>query len=423
MFRGINRFAKLGFKQYRDAYSGLPREAWILSLVEVVNRSGTMVFFFMTLYLTQTFGVSTEKAGYVLAAYGFGALLGAYLGGKLTDSLGAYTVQKASLLFCGILYIVLGQLTSFWWVLATMFVLGIAGEALHPANSTAMSQVCPPELRTKGFALNRLAANLGVTIGPALGGYLALVDYGLLFWIDGITCLSALGVFVLFFKGASRPPMEPRAEASANGKNQRSVLKDVYFLKILALLFFMGVVFVQLFTTFPLYCKNVYGLKENSIGMLIAINTILIVLVEMILMEKLKQKPLIKIISTGAFLLCLGFGLMPLGRGFIYGAFTVVVWTVGEMLSLPALTTLVANHSDDSVRGKYMGLFSFAFALSLSVGPTIGTFIYGALGADILWFSCIGMGILLWFGFSGLKEPPSEQAPEVPMGARETGEG
>lgn len=404
MFDSMYAIAKHGFGQYTNAYRGLPRDAWMLALVEVVNRSGTMVFFFMTLYMTQTFSVSAEKAGFVLAAYGFGALLGSYLGGKLTDSLGAYMVQKGSLLLCGVFYIVLGQLKSYGLIMAMMFVLGAVSEAFHPANSTAMSQVCPAELRTKGFALNRLSANLGITIGPALGGYLALVNYELLFWIDGLTCLAALLVFYLYFKHASRPPVEAATEAVINGKAKPSILKDIFFLKLVSYLFVMGIIFVQLFTTFPLYCKNVYGLPENEVGLLIAINTILIVTVEMLLMEKLKGKPLIKITATGALLIGLGFGMMPLGRGFLFAAFTVVVWTMGEMLALPSLTTIIANHSDDSVRGKYMGMFSFAFALALSVGPGIGTWVYDSLGPEWLWYSCIVIGALLFIGFSRLRE-------------------
>jgi len=387
------------FRLYKEAYSGLPRKAWLLSLVEFINRSGSMVFFYMTLYVTQTFGFSTTQAGQVISSYGFGSLVGSYLGGKLTDSIGAYNVQKASLILGGISYIVLGQLTSFRWIMVVIFLVGMVSEALHPANATAMSQVCPPELRTKGFALNRLAINLGVTIGPVMGGYLALVNYSLLFWIDGLTYFLAAGIFMLFFKTA-RPPVEPQAEQI--GKSH-SVWKDFYFLKILVLVFLMGIVFVQIFSTFPLFFKSVYGFKENSIGLLLGVNTVMIVLFEMILMDALKKKSLIKIIALGAFLFCLGFALMPLGGGFLYAAFTVVVWTSGEMLSLPSLTALIADHSDDAFRGKYMGMFSFAFALAIAVGPTLGSKIYDSLGPDTLWFSCGGMGVLLWLGFSRLK--------------------
>ena len=166
---------------------------------------------------------------------------------------------------------------------------------------------------------------------------------------------------------------------------------------------------MQLFSTFPLFFRTFYSLKENHIGLLIAINTVIIVLFEMLLMDALKKQPLVKVIALGALLLCGGFALMPLGSTFLFGAFTVVVWTTGEMLSLPALTTLIANHSDDSVRGKYMGMFSFAFALALMVGPAMGSTIYDSLGPRTLWFGCGVMGILLWLGFTFLKKDRDSQ--------------
>lgn len=374
----------------------------MLSLVEFVNRSGTMVFFFMTLYLTQTFHYTPTQAGQVISVYGIGALLGSYAGGKLTDAIGAYNVQKLSLAITGFTFILLGQLKSYWLITAVMFFMGICSEALQPANATAMSQVCPPALRTKGFALNRLAINLGVTIGPVVGGYLALIDYGLLFWIDGITCLLAAGVFMLFFK-TSRPAQESQGGSPVNSPTQ-AVWRDFYFLKVLAFVFFLGVIFVQLFNTFPLFFRTVYHLKENRIGLLIAVNTVMIVLFEMLLMDALKKWPVGKMIALGALLLGGGFALMPLGSTFLFGCFTVAVWTMGEMLSMPALTTLIANHSDDAVRGKYMGLFSFAFSLSMVVGPLLGAKIYDSFGPSTLWFGCGAAGIILWWGFSSLEK-------------------
>ncbi len=394
---------KKTFSLYKEAYTGLPREAWLLALVEFINRSGSMVFFYMTLYLTQTFGYSVSQAGQVLSAFGLGGLIGAYLGGKLTDTIGAYAVQKLSLGINGVIYLLLGRLTTLEAIMGAMFLLGISSEALHPANSTALSQVCSEELRTKGFALNRLAINLGVAIGPLVGGYLAMVDYSWLFWLDGITCLLAAGVFLIFLKG-SRPPSAAPKETPLDKPPKTSVIKDVYFLKVLVLVFFSGLMFMQLFTTFPLYMKSVYFFKENSIGLLIAINTILIVMFEMLLMEVLKKKSLVKVIAVGCFLLCGGFALMPFGTGFLYAAFTVAVWTLGEMLAIPSMTTLVANHSDDSVRGKYMGFFSFAFALAVLVGPALGTFLYDTLGADNLWYGCGLLGSFLFLGFFTLEE-------------------
>ena len=391
---------KLIFRAYKDAYSGLPRSAWILSLVEFINRSGYMVFFFMTLYLTQTYGFSPTKAGQAISSFGLGALLGTYPGGKLSDMIGAFNVQKASLVLTGILYIWLGYLTSYFTILIFMFLLGVISEALHPANATAMSQVCPPKLRTKGFALNRLATNLGITIGPPIGGLLAMINYKLLFWVDGLTCLAAAAVFIILLKPGRPPVNENETQQTSN----KSPWKDFYFLKIVGFTLFMGLIFVQLFSTFPLYFRTVYNLKENLIGMLIAFNTVMIVLFEMILINAIQKKNQTKIIAFGFLLLAEGFALMPLGRGFLYGAFTVMVWTVGEMLAFPTLTALIANISDDSNRGRYMGIFSLAFAVALFVGPALGSKIYDKWGPDVLWFGTGVAGIFIFFGFLSLRK-------------------
>ncbi|MFC2155277.1 MDR family MFS transporter [Acidobacteriota bacterium] len=401
------KMLKIIARTYKDAYSGLPREAWLLSLVELVNRSGTMVFFFMTLYLTKEFGYSTFKAGQVMSAYGFGALLGTYLGGKLTDSLGAYTVQKISLILTGVTFIVLGQATSFILILILMFALALFSETLHPSNATALSQVCPQELRTRGFALNRLAINIGVTIGPLVGGFLALIDYSYLFWVDGLTCLMAGILFIVMFKTNRPPRPEAAPQEELSGLEEPSLpakksspWKDVYFLKIVGLVFLSGLVFIQLFSTFPLYLRESYGFQENSIGGLLAVNTVIIIVFEMILLNALKKRAPIQLVAIGSLFLGGGFALLPLGRGFLYAAFTVAVWTIGEMLVFPSLTTLIANHSDDASRGSYMGLFSLAFALAFTVGPSMGTFVYERLGPDIPWLICGLFGILIWLGFS-----------------------
>jgi len=385
---------------YKDAFSGLPKESWLLSLVEFINRCGSMVLFFMTIYLTRSFHYSPAKAGQVLSAFGLGSIVGSYLGGKLTDVLGSYAVQKWSLILTGGMFILLGQLQSFSLITAAMFFLGVAGEALHPANAAAISIVCPPGLRTKGYALNRLATNLGITFGPFIGGYLALVDYKWLFWVDGITSILAAGVFIFSFK-KSGAIVVPKTEKPAT---RVPVWRDFYFIKIIFFTFCIGLIFVQMLSTFPLYCRTVYNFKENLIGMLISVNTILIAVVEMVLMDKLKTKPVRKVVALGTLLLGLGFALMPLGRGFFYAGFTVVVWTMGEILSMPTLTALIANHADDATRGKYMGLYGFAFSLALFVGPSIGTKVYTVFSPDTPWFCCGVMGILLWIGFYSLKE-------------------
>jgi predicted MFS family arabinose efflux permease len=488
---------------YRRAYTGLPRGAWILFAVNLVNASGTMVFFFMSLYLTLKAGFTPAQAGRALSVYGVGMVAGTYLGGWLSDRIGSIAVQKGSLVLCGVFLIVLGQVKPTWAILSLLFLLAASAGVLYPANATSMSHICPSELRVKGFALNRLANNLGATIGPAVGGVLALHDYRLLFWGDGLTSLLAAGVFALLWKGtevgkwahaggeAGRAPAEasgelavpgtsstvaslekatttgspekaaargtsasfesptpgeesdsikasvtknistsygtsarsisPGAEASAGSpappdaprsdaatphsspRPDRSPWRDGPFLLLVLLYLVWSSVFIQLLTTFPLYMRGVYGLAENRIGQLFAVNTVMIVVLEMILMEKIRRFPLTRMINVSFLLLGAGFGLLPLGRGFAFAAVTVAVWTFGEMLGIPLFTALIADRAGERSRGRYLGLSSLAFSLAFIVAPVAGMAVYGRFGGRVLWFGCAGLSVLLAGAFSLLR--------------------
>jgi len=409
--------------EYVRAWQGLPRRAWILFAVNLVNSSGSMVFFFLSLYLTRKLGLTAARAGQVLGLYGLGSLAGAFAGGWLADRAGSIRVQKMSLALSGVLLLGLGQVRTLAGIIPLLFGLALFSGMLFPANATSMSGICPPEVRVKGFALNRLATNLGATIGPAVGGVLAVRSYDLLFWADGLTSLAAAAVFVLLWRGAAAP--DGRAAGAATGPSaatagartatyppgppaaavpgSRSPWRDVPFLLMMGIFFVWSIVFIQVLATFPIYIRNVYGLAEDRIGQLYAVNTVLIVLLEMILMERIRKYPLTRTINLSFVLLGLGLGLMPLGRGLAFGALTVAVWTFGEMLSMPLVTALVAARADDSNRGRYMGLNSFAFSLAFVVGPAAGTAVYDGLGPDAVWYGCAAVCLLITIAFSALR--------------------
>lgn len=403
---------------YRRAYSGLPKEAWFLFAVNLVNSSGAMVIFFLSLYLTRRLGFTAARAGQALSLYGLGSLAGAYLGGWLADRIGSTSVQKLSLALSGGFLLVLGQARSAAVLLPVLFLYSVAAGALYPANAASMSRVCPPKLQVKGFALNRLANNLGMTIGPAVGGLLALRDYRLIFWADGLTCLAAAGFFLMIWK---KPEVQLRTAEKRGGSTASGSLRkpwrDPPFLRLMLLVVILATVFVQLLTTFPLYMRGVYGLAEDRIGRLLAVNTILIVTLEMALMERIRTYSRTQMINLSFILLGLGFGLMPLGRGFFYAAFTVAVWTFGEILSMPLLTALIAARSGPETRGRYMGIFSFAFSLGFIIGPAAGASVFEHLGGEALWFGCAAVSALLAVSFSALRRSlePSAQSSLRPV--------
>lgn len=423
--------------EYVRAYSGLPHRAWVLFAVNLINYSGSMVFFFLTLYLTRELGLSPVGAGRALSVYGVGSLIGAYVGGWLADRIGSITIQKAGLFACGGFLIALGQARSIWGLLPLLFGLALFNGMLFPANATSMSLVCPQELQVKGFALNRLAANLGATIGPAVGGFLAMHDYGLIFWADGLTSLVAATAFLLLWKGGRVSSRVEKGERGGRAVGSKTVVAeeaaagagegqeegsaaapghaapaarrfsspwlDVPFLFLMLIYLVWSVIFIQLMSTYPLYMRNIYGLAENRIGQLFAVNTVLIVVLEMILMERIRKYPITRTINISFLLLGVGMGMIPLGRGFGFAAASAVLWTFGEMLSIPLFAALVAERAAEEAKGRYMGLFSLIFSLAFIVGPPAGTAIYEGFGGDAVWFICAGLSLGMAAAFSFLR--------------------
>ncbi|HEY8896342.1 MAG TPA: MFS transporter, partial [Niastella sp.] len=155
---------------YRNAYSGLSPSIWWLSFIMLVNRSGTMVLPFMTIYLTTAKGYSIGKAGFVMALFGLGAVTGAFLGGKLTDRIGYHKVQLITLLGGGVLFMLLGQMQTYPLICLFTFLLSMVNDAFRPANSTAIVAYSKENTRTRSYALHRLAINLGWAVGSAIGG-------------------------------------------------------------------------------------------------------------------------------------------------------------------------------------------------------------------------------------------------------------
>ena len=294
---------------YKSAYGGLSRSTWWLSLVMLINRSGTMVVPFMTMYLTQQIGVSISKAGFVMGLFGLGAIIGALIGGKLTDRLGSYYIQIWTLIGGGIMFIVLGQMRSYTGICIFTFLLAMINEAFRPANSVAIAHYSKEENRTRSYSLNRLAINLGWAFGGGLGGIIATYNYELLFWVDGITNL--LGAALLYFVLAPSRNVATEIKIKKKKVSGKTAYQDSNYLIFIFLLFLFAMCFFQLFTTIPVFYKEQFHLSIFFIGMIMAMNGLLIALFEMIIIFKLEgRRPLLYFISSGIVLIAIAYLLL-----------------------------------------------------------------------------------------------------------------
>lgn len=378
---------------YREAWSSLPASIWWLCSVALVNRAGSMVVPFLTLWLTRNLGMDLATAGWLMACFGAGSMAGSYLGGRWTDRFGALPVQFASLAGSGVLFVLLGQLESAVAIGVVLALLGLFADAFRPANFAMLANNTPPELRNKAFALARLAVNLGWSIGPAVGGLLARHSYAALFWIDGATSIAAAALLVCI---RHRLRSGPRA---VSAKESSSPFRDPPYLLAMVASFVIGMVFMQFFFTMPLHYSQSYGLEEDSIGMLTALNSVLIILFEMTLVHAVAGCRRLRLVALGSILFAVGFGMMPFGSSMGFAALSVAIWTVGEMLESPSLMGWCSVRAGANGRGAYMGLLAMVHSLAFMLAPLVGTTVFKEYGPTTLWLGCGVLGGVAAGGF------------------------
>ncbi len=364
-----------------------------------------MVIPFMTIYATQELGFTIQQAGIIMALFGAGSIAGSFIGGRITDKFGFYGLQLAALFSGGLMFIVLGYLKTFPLLCIGTVVLSICNESFRPGNSAAIAHYSEVENRTRSYALNRLAINLGFAVGGALGGFFAAKNYHLLFWIDGLTNISA--AFLLM---ALLPKARTTAKADIKEETQgTSAYRDKPYLLFILITILFASCFFQMFGMQPVFFKTEWKLTEQFIGVLMAINGLLIALVEMVAIYKLEnKKSSIYYIRRGVLLIGLGFMLLSLlPPSQAVAIISMVLITIGEMLSMPFMNTFWISRTSINNRGQYAGLYSMAWSVAQIIAPIAGSAIIQQYGFYMLWYAVALTCVIVVF----MSGPLSTKAP------------
>lgn len=386
----------------------LPREVWYLCLAILINRAGTMVLPFLTLYLTIERGFQPASAGLALTVYGLCAIVMAPVAGRFSDRFGGLKIMKLSLILSGLILFVFPFASSLTGIFVVCGLWAFATEAFRPPSMAIIGDLAGPERRKAAFALSRLAINLGMSIGPVIGGFLAMRSYQLLFVVDGSTSLLAgLLLALLPWRTLHRNNKELLAAARNETEEPKAalrysdVLKDRRFTYFLLAMLPIELVFFQPLAAMPLFLVRELQMTEAGIGLLFAINTVIIIIVEVPLNMAMVSWQHRHALALGALLVGLGFGGLILIDGVVGAAITVVIWTFGEMILLPASAAYVSDIAPREQAGAYMGLYTMGFSVALAVGPWLGTAIMERFGASAVWMGTLVCGlvtaVMIWY--------------------------
>lgn len=379
----------------------LPREIWLLNFAQVVNRMGSMAFVFLGVYLTKHLGHPPHIAGLLLGSFGFVSLVVTPFGGWLSDKLGPKNIMVWSLILGGSLLLLFPFIKSLTLLFLLTFLVAFVGESFGPANLAYCTSTIPPELKKASIALNRLSHNLGMSVGPALGGILASYSYDWIFWVDGGTSILA-GLILLIWITAHPVSLEKQPSYFRNLLLQLRDPKLVYFL--LAGLP-LGIAWYQFNTTFPIVLAKDLGLTEIIYGGLFTINTLMVVVLEVPLNLRIARWSASKTLFIAALFFVAGFGVLAFAKDFTGVVVMVILITIGEMAVAPGGTAYISDIAPKGRDGSYMGTYSASYSMAALLAPLIGTAIYEWGGGQTLWCVSAGLALLSSLLFLRVRKP------------------
>jgi MFS family permease len=389
----------------KATYNEFSKKFWILVAASFIDRvGGTLIFPFFTLYITQKFEVGLTQAGILLGIFSFSGLLGNFVGGALTDKFGRKGIVLFGLVFSATSSVAMGLVNDLavFYILAVL--VGFLSDIAGPAWQAMIADILPEEQRAEGFGVLRVAGNLAWIFGPTIGGFMAARSYLLLFVLDAV---SSLITAVIVFR--SIPETKPERIETEEGLSlsqtmagYTKVISDRVYMAYIVISMLMLVVYIQMYTTLSVYLRDVHGISPQGYGFLLTMSAVTVILFQFWTTRRIKKYPPMLMMALGASFYMVGFGMYGFVTVYILFVLAVVLITVGEMIIMPVGQALAANFAPEDMRGRYLAVFSIAWALPATIGPTAAGLLVDHYDPNWVWYAGGILCFLSVLGFSWL---------------------
>lgn len=384
---------------------------WLILAAGLISSiGGSMVWPFLTIYVRQRLGVPLTDVALLLTANSLAGLAATSLAGPAVDRFGRKWLMVAGLTAGGVSMVAMAFSDSFLAILATITIGGLFGPLQGVGGSAMVADLVPEDRRADAYALLRTAHNLGVAIGPSIGGFLAAASYQIAFGVAATT--SIIAAALLAVKARETMPRRPTAAqagdagGTATGPSDDAgygpVLADRPFLAFVGVLTLTCMVAAIMMVLLPVYAKEGFGVPESQYGFIMATNAAMVVLFQYVTTRISARFAPLAVMAVGAMMYGLGAGSVALGNGFLPFLGSMAVLTVGELLISPTSTTLAARLAPANMRGRYMGVMSLAWGAGFGLGPVAAGMLNDRVAPVAMWQFTLWLGLASAAGFVAL---------------------
>lgn len=408
-------------RRVRRIYHDYPNTFWTLIGAHFVDRLGGAVLFpFFALYVTARFGVGMTEAGLLFTIFAISGIVGGTLGGALTDRFGRRRIIIFSLISSAFTALSFGLVNDFRLLYLIAVFVGLFGRIGRPAREAMVADLLPEEKQAEGYGVLRVATNLAIALGPAIGGFIASRSYLGLFITDAVgSLLTAVLVYTYLPETRPQPGAGESEETVAQTIRGYLVpLRHTLFVVFVLISILLALGYTQLFSTLSVYLRDVHGVPDQGYGWLLTVNAAIVVLFQFPVTRRVRHLPPLPLIAAGSLLYAAGLSLFGFTAAYPFFVLAIVIATSGELVVKPTAQAMVARFAPVKMRGRYMALYGFTWPVSQAVGPLSAGLVMDNADPRLVWYAGATLALLAGAGFLLLRRAGAaqeEQEQPVPL--------
>lgn len=393
IMRVISRFSTI-LKKY-------PRQFWLVSLIMLLAwLFHSLIWPYLMLYISQRLGEPLSSVAWLMTLNAAVGMVTTFMGGAIADRFGRKGVMVFSLIFSALgwfLFRAAGTLPVF----ALLLVVTGASTPLYRLASDAMvADLIPEANRLDAYSVLRMGNNFGVVLGPAIGGYLASISYGITFGVIGVG-FGLIAVFVTLLiietKPASGKPVVVTAPASGG---YLRIFKDRVFMVMMGAYTLNRISTSILWLLLAVYAKQNFGVSEKMFGFIPMTNALMVVLFQLVVTRQVNRFRAETAMTTGALIYAIAIFCVAFGSGFWWFWLCMVAATIGEMILVPTTTTFTASLAPEDMRARYMSLYALTWGIGTGLGPLLAGYVSDVFSSRAMWYAAGLVGFAGFLAFS-----------------------
>lgn len=396
-------------QQLRGYY---PRQFWLLFSGNLVSTIGmSMIWPFMIIYVSEKLELPLTAVASLLTINSVMALAASFAAGWMADRIGRRGVMIAGMALHATVYLFFTRAESIGFFAVLMAVSGFVSPIYRVGVDAMVADLIPQEKRVDAYALLRMGNNVGVAIGPSIGGFLATQSYNIIFACAAIGLYLYSLLTILFVKETKPADCIGTAQPQERFGGYGKVLKDRIFMAICTGFTINTIGASLIFVLLAVYAKEQFGVPESQFGFIMATNAAMVILFQVFVTRVSKRFPTYRVMTLGAVFYTLGIGSVALGSGFIGFMASIIIMTCGELLLVPTTTTQVANLAPPEMRGRYMSIYGLSWGIASGIGPVFGGFLSDTFAPVSIWYggALISLASVAVFALLALRQSRAVQ--------------